>query len=496
MAVAARTLQNFVGGRWVDATGNGAREVVSPVTGEKLAEAPNASLDDVTRATAAAREAQPRWAALSVYDRAEVMHRVADLLEERQEELARSLTLENGKPYKAEALDDVGEMAENFRSSAEDAKRLESAVLPTQDANKRMFTLRRPNGVYAAITPWNFPGMIPAELIAPGIAVGNTFVVKPSEWTPIAMAEFMQVMADAGLPDGVVNVIYGAGDVGEALVTDEGVDAIAFVGSHSTAEKIVRAAGLKRTLIEASGNGPVVVCSDADLELAAKGAVYGGFYCAGQVCSATERVLVDRRVHEDFLAAVVQEAERWKVGDPFGDETLVGPMQNEPTAQKMDAHLEDAVGHGADVVVGGSREDGWPTRLYYRPTVLDGVARDSLVARDETFGPIVPLISVDGDDDALAVANDSHLGLQAAVYTRSLERAFRYAETLAVGSVVVNDSTMYWETLQPFGGAAGTKTGWGRVGGRHVLEDMSDLRTVILDVGGGSEPERGGPPPA
>ncbi len=317
-----RTLQNFVAGDWVDATGSDARTVVSPVTGETLAEAPNASPEDVRRATAAAHAAQPAWAALSVFDRAEVMHRIGDLLEERKEELARSLTLENGKPYKAEALDDIHEMADNFRSSAEDAKRLESSVIPTQDAAKRMFTIRVPNGVYAAITPWNFPGMIPAELVAPGIAVGNTFVVKPSEWTPIAMADFMQTMADAGLPDGVVNVIYGGGDVGEWLVTDDHVNGIAFVGSHTTGEKIVRAAGLKRTLIEASGNGPVVVCADADLELAAKGAVYGAFYCAGQVCAATERVLVDSSVYEEFQAAVVAEAEGWILGDPFDDATL------------------------------------------------------------------------------------------------------------------------------------------------------------------------------
>jgi acyl-CoA reductase-like NAD-dependent aldehyde dehydrogenase len=258
----------------------------------------------------------------------------------------------------------------------------------------------------------------------------------------------------------------------------------------------VRAAGLKRTLIEASGNGPVVVCADADLELAAKGAVYGGFYCAGQVCAATERVLVDRRVHDDFLAAVVREAESWKLGDPFDEDTLVGPMNNEPTARKMDAHLEDAVEKGAEIVLGGGREDGHPTRPYYEPTVVDRVGRDTLINRDETFGPIAPMIAVYGDDDALAVANASHLGLQAAVYTRSLERAFRYAETLAVGSVVVNDSTMYWETLQPFGGAAGTRTGWGRVGGRHALEDMTDLRTVILDVGGLADPrEEPGHPP-
>jgi succinate-semialdehyde dehydrogenase/glutarate-semialdehyde dehydrogenase len=207
-------------------------------------------------------------------------------------------------------------------------------------------------------------------------------------------------------------------------------------------------------------------------------------------------VLVDRSVYDAFREAVVREAEAWKLGDPFDDDTLVGPMNNEPTAQKMDAHLEDAVAKGAEILVGGGRDDGRPTRLYYQPTVVNNVGRDTLINRDETFGPIVPLIAVDGDDDALAVANDSHLGLQAAVYTASLERAFRFTDGLAVGSVVVNDSTMYWETLQPFGGAAGTKTGWGRVGGRHALEDMTDLRTVILDVGGGGDPSAGGPPPA
>ena len=197
---------------------------------------------------------------------------------------------------------------------------METAIIPSQDVNKRILTFRKPNGVYAAITPWNFPTLIPVELIAPGIAAGNTIVMKPSEWTPIAMANFMQVMADAGLPEGVVNVVYGDGEVGERLITDENVDCVGFVGSHTTAEKIVRAAGLKRSLIEASGNGPVIVCADADLEAAAKGAVFGGFFCAGQVCCATERVLVDKRVHDDFLAAVVKEAEAWKLGDPFDDD--------------------------------------------------------------------------------------------------------------------------------------------------------------------------------
>jgi succinate-semialdehyde dehydrogenase/glutarate-semialdehyde dehydrogenase len=487
MATTVRILQNFIGGNWAEASGDSSREIVSPVTGEKLADVPNASEEDIARAARAAREAQPRWAALSAWERAGVCHAIADLIEERKDEFARELSLEQGKPYVAEAIPDIEETAENFRIAAEDVKRMETAVIPSQDVNKRILTFRKPNGVYAGITPWNFPTLIPVELIAPGIAAGNTIVMKPSEWTPIAMANFIQIMADAGLPDGVVNVIYGDGRVGERLIQDENIDCIGFVGSHTTAEKIVRAAGLKRSLIEASGNGPVVVCADADLQAAAKGAVFGGFFCAGQVCCATERVLVDKRVHDDFLAAVVSEAGGWKLGDPFDEDTLVGPMNNEPTAEKMDRHLEDALEKGAEIVLGGGRESGRPTDLYYQPTVVDGVGIDTLINRDETFGPIVPVITVDSDDEALAVANDSHLGLQAAVYTKSLKRAFRYLDNLHVGNVVVNDSTDYWEAHEPFGGAAGTRTGWGRIGGRYTMLDMTDLRTVVLDVGGLSD---------
>jgi acyl-CoA reductase-like NAD-dependent aldehyde dehydrogenase len=487
MATTVRTLQNFIGGDWAEATGDDAREIVSPATGEKLADAPNASEEDIRRAARSARDAQPKWAALSAWDRAAVCHAIADLIEERKEEFARELSLEQGKPYVAEAIPDIEETAENFRIAAEDVKRMESAVIPSQDVNKRIITFRKPNGVYAAITPWNFPTLIPVELIAPGIAAGNTIVMKPSEWTPIAMANFMQIMADAGLPEGVVNVVYGDGKVGERLIQDENIDCVGFVGSHTTAEKIVRAAGLKRSLIEASGNGPVIVCADADLDAAAKGAVFGGFFCAGQVCCATERVLVDKLVHDDFLAAVVSEAEGWPLGDPFDDDTLVGPMNNEPTAAKMDRHLEDALEKGAEIVVGGTRDSGRPTELYYQPTVVDGVGVDTLINRDETFGPIVPLITVGSDEEALAVANDSYLGLQAAVYTKSLKRAFRFLDNLRVGNVVVNDSTDYWEAHEPFGGAAGTRTGWGRIGGRYTMLDMTDLKTVVLDVGGLSD---------
>ena len=298
MAVTVRTLDNFVGGAWVHATGDVVREIVSPVTGETIAEAPDASSADIDRAVAAARAAQPKWAAVSAWERAAVCHAIAELIVERREEFAHALSLEQGKPYAAEALPDIDESAENFRIAAEDVKRLETAVIPSRDPNKRILTFRKPNGVYACITPWNFPTLIPVELIAPGIAAGNTIVMKPSEWTPIAMANFMQIMADAGLPDGVVNVVFGGGEVGELLVTHPGVDCIGFVGSHGTAEKIVRAAGLKRSLIEASGNGPVIVCEDADLARAAQGVRSQMRFATQRTSSATTarcRPALDKR---------------------------------------------------------------------------------------------------------------------------------------------------------------------------------------------------------
>lgn len=459
-------------------------ELRSPATGEPLGSFPEATEATVAVAVAAARAAQPGWERRSAWDRARLIHDVADLVEERREELARLVTLEQGKPYEAEALGEVDETAATFRGAAEDVKRLETSVIPLEDANKRLFTFRKPHGVYGFIIPWNFPVHQPSELIGPALVTGNTVVMKPSEWTPFAMAALMEIFAEAGVPPGVVNVVYGGGRVGQALVESD-VDALAFIGSHVTGERIARAAGLKRSLIEASGNGPVVVCADADVQAAARAAATGAYYCAGQVCCATERVLVDRRVHDDFLQAITDETARWPLGDPFSAETRVGPMTTEDTARKMDEHVQDAVERGGEVVVGGERAAGFPTRLYHQPTVVDRVPRDALTSRYETFGPIVPIIDVSDDSDALDVANDSHLGLQVSVFTKSLSRAFRFADAMRAGNVVVNDGPTWWEAHVPFGGAAGTKSGWGRYGGRITLLQMTDLRTVVIDLGAG-----------
>ncbi len=440
----------FLAGRYVDPASDESVPVRSPVTGEHLADLPvptAGQVDEAVRAARAAFEDYRRW---SAYERAVLCHAIADLIEARADSLARLTTTEQGKPYHSEAHGDVEDTASLFRVSAEDSLRLYGETIPSSARGKRMLTWRAPVGVWAAVTPWNFPLMIAAEFIAPALAT--------------------------------VSILPGDGFVGERLVTHPGVDAIGFVGSSATAERIVRAAGLKRSLIEASGNGPVIVLADADVGKAAQAVVYGAYWNAGQVCCATERVLVDSSIAGEFAVAVVKAAGEVVLGDPFDEATTMGPLCNELTAAKMDRHVADAVGSGATVLLGGKRSPGRPTDLYYELTVLDGVRPDMLVAREESFGPIVPLVAADGDDALLAIANSDQLGLQAAVFTQSLHRAFRFSEELRVGSVVVNDSTDYFENAQPFGGAGGTRTGWGRVGGLAQLRDMTDVRTTIFGL--------------
>lgn len=473
----------FVAGEFRAADSDEAVAVVSPVTGEVVAELSLAGAHEADRAVAAARRAVDDYRHWSTHERAALCHRVAGLVERDHAELARLTTLEQGKPYKAEALGDVEDTAGLFSTSAEDAIRLYGEAIPSASRTKRMFTYRAPVGVWAAITPWNFPLMIMAEFIAPALATGNAVVAKPPAHTPLACLRLGELLAEAGVPPGLVSILPGEGALGERLTTHPGVDAIGFVGSSATAERIVAAAGLKRSIIEASGNGPVVVLDDADLEHAARAAVYGAHWNAGQVCCATERVVVAESVRADFVAEVERAMEVVVLGDPFDDATNMGPLNNGTSADKMDRHVADAVRRGATLVSGGRRRDGMPTDLYYEFTVLDGVRPDMAVATEESFGPVVPVIGVaGGDDEILRVANTDPLGLQGAVFTSSLARAFRFGEGLRCGSVVVNDSTDYFENAQPFGGAAGTRTGWGRVGGLAQLRDMTDTRCLILGL--------------
>ena len=471
----------YIAGTWTDGRGDGSIEIRSPATGESLGEVPVATAEDVDRAATAARDGLEAMDRMTVFDRARLLHRAADLMDERKEELGRLLAQEQGKPLRTEAVPEIEESAENFRIAAEDVKRLTTEVLPSEDPNKKMFTFRKPNGVYAVITPWNFPFVIPSELIAPALTGGNAVVFKPSEFTPLIAAKMVEILEEAGFPPNAFSIVYGGADVGRALVTHGAVDAIAFIGSHETGEAIVRAAGLKRTLMELSGNGPQIVLDDANLEAAASLASFGATYVSGQCCVATERILVHERVHDELVERLVKEASQVRLGDPLEEETTMGPLNNRPVAEKVDRHLADARDRGVPVLAGGGRAQGFPTDLFYELTVLDRVPTDSLLFREESFGPVLPVTTFSDDEEAIRLANDTHLGLQAAVFTSSLRRAFTFIDRLRVGNVVVNDTTDYWEALEPFGGASGTRTGWGRVGGKWALMDMTDLRTAVID---------------
>jgi acyl-CoA reductase-like NAD-dependent aldehyde dehydrogenase len=395
--------------------------------------------------------------------------------------LARLQTLEQGKPL-SESISDIEEAARLFHLHAEDVLRLGGETLPVTDSNKRMLTFRRPVGTWAIITPWNFPVLMMAEFVAPGLATGNALVVKPPAHTCAAVLATVAAFEEAGLPAGLVNILPGDGKVGEMMLREPHFDAIGFIGSSATGARIQAAAGLRRTIMECSGNGPIVVCADADLERAARAATYGAYLCSGQVCCATERALVDRSVHRQFLEACREEAKKVHLGDPFDPDVNLGPLNNEAVAAKMDRHLQDATGRGARTLVGGSRQPGMPTALYYQYTLLDGVTPDMAAFREESFGPLLPVTAADDDRELLELANQDDLGLQAAVFTRDLARAFHFAEELQVGQVIVNDTTDYWDINMPFGGAGGKRSGWGRIGGKWTLMDMSDVRTAVIDL--------------
>jgi acyl-CoA reductase-like NAD-dependent aldehyde dehydrogenase len=475
----AEDLKLFIAGEWTEGTGDSHHELISPVTGEHIANVPLASPADIDRAVAAARQAQHEYRFWTPFERRDLCRRIADAIEPRVAEIARIQTLEQGKPYHTESLDDIAEAREYFVNASEDVVRLSGEVLATSDRNKRMFTFHRPVGVWAAITPWNFPVTIPLEYLGPGLATGNAVIAKPPEFTSWALLELAKAFEEAGVPKGLVSIIPGGGAIGEQLVTHRGIDAIGFTGSSATGARIISQMGIKRSIMEMSGNGPTIVTDDANVAAAAEAAVYGGYYNAGQVCCATERVIVVESVHDEFVERAIKAAGAVRLGNPFDEATNMGPLNNEPTAAKVDRHLADAIDRGASVLVGGGRAPTYPTDLYYDFTLVDAVPEASVLAQEESFGPVVPVLVAADDEAAAALANRTNLGLQAAVFTSSLKKAFWYADHIRSGTVVVNDSTDFWETAQPFGGAAGTDTGWGRGG----IEEFTDLQTLVIDLG-------------
>jgi succinate-semialdehyde dehydrogenase/glutarate-semialdehyde dehydrogenase len=472
----------FVGGVWSVAGSGETFTAESPATGEVIGEVPQGDRDDARRAIAAANDAAGAWSRATAFERAALMHRVADEIERRRDDLVHALTLDQGKPLH-ESHEEVEELVAYWRNAAEDGKRLEGRLANSSTPGKRVLLVRRPRGVIGVITPWNWPYTMPAELIAPALASGNAVVWTPASTTAVCAIALAECVVEADLPAGVFNLVTGPGSVvGDEIARNEGTHGVGFIGSTETGRKVAEAAAGKAAVLELGGNGPIVVMDDADLERAAEATVTACFLCAGQSCTAGERLLVHRAVRDEFVALLREKVQRVVLGDPFADGTTMGPLNNAGVAEKMDEHVADALERGAALVHGGTRAGGFPTNLYWQPTVLDDVPPDSLVATEETFGPVAPVVEVGSLEDAIRLANASPYGLLSAIFTRDLATGLRYADEVKTGWVNVNDSSNYWEAHLPFGGRAGTASGIGRVGGAAPMEAFTELQTVVVQA--------------
>src|SRR6266508_3947296 len=432
----------FVDGEWVASESGAVLEATSPSTGKPIGTVPEGTRADARRAVDAARAAWPGWAALSAFDRAAAMRRVAEAVDAARKLLADTLTLDQGKPRKAEAVDEVEELIAYFEMAAADATRMEGLLPPSVDARKRVLLQRVPRGVVAVISPWNWPYTMPGELLAPALAYGNTVVWAAAPTTSVCAVRLAGCLEAADLPPGVVNLVTGPGPVvGDEIAASPGTQAV-----------------------------------DATLEAC--------FLNAGQSCTAGERVLVHEDVRDDYLAGLVSAiGARVRLGDPFDDATTMGPLNNEPTAAKTERHVTEALGRGASLVTGGRRAPQHGSDLFFEPTVLDGVTDDMEIALHETFGPVVPISTIRSEREAVELVNRSEYGLLSAIFTGDLRRGLAFAEAVRTGWVNVNEGTNYWESHLPFGGRGGSSSGVGRVGGRFSMERLTELKTIVIDLG-------------
>src|SRR3989441_2512502 len=369
--VARSVKKMFVDGRWVESESGELFDADSPATGEVIAQVPKGTRADAQRAVEAAHRARAAMAKLKGFERSKRLHRIAEAIEKRSDELARLLTLDQGKPLKAEAVGEVEEAVQYFRIAAEDLKRLEGRVLPSASPSKLVLARHYPRGVYGIIPPWTGPLTMAAELIAPALAAGNTVVWTPASSTSVISVALMECIAEADLPQGAMNLVTGPGaEVGDEVAGHELVDGVGFVGSTETGASVARRAAGKHVMLELGGNGPIIAFEDADLGQAVDGTIVGCYLCAGQSCTAGERILVQESAHDEFVERLEGAARTLRLGDPFDPDTTLGPLNNEGVATKMDEHIPHAVGRGDQIVMGGKRAGRFSTRPDHPATIL------------------------------------------------------------------------------------------------------------------------------
>jgi acyl-CoA reductase-like NAD-dependent aldehyde dehydrogenase len=452
-------------------------DVFDKYTGEVLGSVACAGPDQVAAAVASARKASTVIAAMPIHRRVEILERASGLIRERRDLLAGCIALESGKALKFARME-VDRAIDTFRLAAHEAGRLHGETVP-MDAVKSGegligFWRRRPVGVIAAITPFNFPLNLVAHKIAPALAAGNAVILKPAELTPFSGALLCGILMESGLPEGCINLIHGTGEkVGDPLIRDRRVDKVTFTGSAAVGRRILAAAGIKKVTLELGNSSPVIIARDADLAAVAAKCALGANYCSGQVCISTQRIFVDAEVADEFRALLIDATRRLVVGDPLDERVDVGPMIRVAEAERVESWIGEAVGAGAHLVLGGRREG-----AVHWPTILDRVKQDMRIVREEVFGPVVSLMPFSDFEEALAQADDTEYGLQASVFTRDIDRAFRAAARLNFGGVIINDMPHLRPDHIPYGGTR--QSGLGREGLRFAMEEMTNMQMIMI----------------
>jgi acyl-CoA reductase-like NAD-dependent aldehyde dehydrogenase len=465
----------LIDGQWV---GSGIPlEVKNKYDDSTVGVLPTASREDVDHAIDAAERAEEIMADMPSYKRAEILLRTATLLRERYEDLAKTIAAEAGKALKF-ARAEVERAISTFTIAAEEAKRLHGETIPLDavPAGEGYFGFwtRRPVGVIAAISPFNFPLNLVAHKVAPALASGNTLVLKPATTTPLAAVKLCQILMEAGLPAGAINLVVGSGGtVGEWLVTDPRVDKITFTGSPEVGRHILSVAGIKKVTLELGNTSPVVVAPDADLDFVAKRCAVGAYYNSGQVCISVQRIYSQKQVYEPFADKFVKATEAMVVGDPLDERVDVGPMIDSKEVDRIEDWVHEAQTAGATVLTGGKRNG----TVYY-PTVLTGVNDTMKVVAEEAFGPVASIISSDDFETALKQANDTKFGLQVGVFTKDIDRMFKAIKHLNFGGVIVNDTPNFRADHMPYGG--NRQSGLGREGVKFAMEDMTNIQLVAI----------------
>ncbi len=478
----------LVGGRLVAPREGGTLPVMNPATGEKLCDAPAASAADVDDAVAAARRAfdEGPWRTMAARDRGKAIRRLADLLWARREEFALVESLENGKTFREAMRGDVAPGAACLAHFSEEPIRIRGEVLPV-DGPFHTYVVREPLGVAGAIVPWNYPTSLMCWKLGPALAAGCTVVLKPSELTPLTALMLGELSLEAGLPEGVLNVVPGLGDpAGEAIARHPGVDKVSFTGSIRTARRLVAASGetnLKKLTLELGGKSPQIVFADADLDRAVEACLWGIFGNKGETCNAGSRVLVEAKVHDEFVTALADRARRIRVGDPLDPATEMGSQISRRQLDTVLGYVDSGREQGARLLAGGERDvEGAKARGFFlRPAVFAEVRPEMAIAQEEIFGPVVSCLRFEGEDEAVAIANGTRYGLAAAIWTGDVARAHAFARRLQAGVVWINCFNEF-DDAAPFGGFK--ESGWGRDLSHHALDGFTQLKAVWTKLPG------------